>query len=258
MSGINREPQLRVGEPRIYFGEATDTYVITGTDTDEFDYPLDAEGGVQRGRDDLLARLDRGGRRQLLQPPPLRHPLRRPQPADQQPADATTRRSSSARHRRARPELAPFLAYDRDPYVVSAGDRLRMGLGPHGHRPLPERAAAARGEPLRRANYIRNSVKVVMDAYDGTVRFVQPDEPIAAAYARIFPGLFEPASSMPDELVEHLRYPEDLFTAQNEIYRLYHLTADDGGARPTTTRTTGGRSPRTSRPAPASRWSRTT
>ena len=143
----------------------------------------------------------------------------------------TTRRSSSARHRRARPELAPFLAYDRDPYVVSAGDR---PLWVHAYtvtdrypnaQPLPAESRFA-------ANYIRNSVKVVMDAYDGTVRFylVQPDEPIAAAYARIFPGLFEPASSMPDELVEHLRYPEDLFTAQNEIYRLYHLTADDGGA----------------------------
>ena len=117
--------------------------------------------------------------------------------------------------------------------MVSAGDRLLWVWDAYtvtdrypNAQPLPAESRFAG------ANYIRNSVKVVMDAYDGTVRFflVQPDEPIAAAYARIFPGLFEPASSMPDELVEHLRYPEDLFTAQNEIYRLYHLTADDGGA----------------------------
>jgi uncharacterized membrane protein (UPF0182 family) len=82
------------------------------------------------------------------------------------------------------------------------------------------------------ANYIRNSVKVVVDAYNGTVRFflADPDEPIIAAYARIFPTLFEPMSAMPDELQAHLRYPEDLFVAQNQAFRLYHLPATDRGA----------------------------
>ena len=71
-----------------------------------------------------------------------------------------------------------------------------------------------------------------MDAYDGSVRYflMDPDEPIAAAYARIFPSLFEPADAIPEELVAHLRYPEDLFTAQNQAYRLYHLPSTDAGA----------------------------
>ena len=78
---------------------------------------------------------------------------------------------------------------------------------------------------------MRNSVKVVVDAYDGTVRFflADPDEPIVAAYARIFPDLFEPLDAMPEDFA-HLRYPEDLFAAQNQAFRLYHLPANDGGA----------------------------
>jgi uncharacterized membrane protein (UPF0182 family) len=85
---------------------------------------------------------------------------------------------------------------------------------------------------LAGANYVRNSVKVVVDAYNGTVTFylADPDEPIAGAYARIFPNLFEPIDAMPEELRAHLRYPEDLFVAQNQAFRLYHLPATDGGA----------------------------
>ena len=88
------------------------------------------------------------------------------------------------------------------------------------------------GSPFPGANYVRNSVKVVMDAYDGTVRFftAEPDEPILQAWSRIFPGLFEPISDMPAELQAHLRFPEDLFIAQNQSYRLYHLPATEGGA----------------------------
>jgi uncharacterized membrane protein (UPF0182 family) len=82
------------------------------------------------------------------------------------------------------------------------------------------------------ANYVRNSVKVVVDAYDGSIRFFISDatDPIAAAYARIFPGLLEPIDAMPEALRAHLRYPEDLFTAQNEAYLLYHVAANDQGA----------------------------
>ena len=85
--------------------------------------------------------------------------------------------------------------------------------------------------PFPGANYVRNSVKVVMDAYDGTVRFfaAEPDEPILQAWSRIFQG-FEPMSEMPDELQAHLRFPEDLFIAQNQSYRLYHLPATEDGA----------------------------
>jgi uncharacterized membrane protein (UPF0182 family) len=131
------------------------------------------------------------------------------------------------------PELAPFLAYDGDPYLVSVEGRLLWVWDAYtltnrypNAQPLPA------GSTFAGANYIRNSVKVVVDAYHGTVRYftVDPDEPIVAAWSRIFPGLFEPMDAMPAGLVAHLRYPEDLFVAQNVAYQQYHLPDTDGGA----------------------------
>ncbi len=234
VSGINRDPQLPVGEPRIYFGEATDTYVVTGTDTDEFDYPLETDGGNDAagatttwngstgvGIDNVFSRLMfalRFGDFNLL----ISNQL-----TDE--SQILFRRAITERV----PEIAPFLVYDRDPYLVSADERLLWVWDAYtltdrypNAQPLPE------SSHLAGANYVRNSVKVVMDAYDGTVHFylADPDEPIIAAYARIFPGLFEPLDAMSDELRAHLRYPEDLFSAQNESYRLYHLPATEAGA----------------------------
>ena len=81
-------------------------------------------------------------------------------------------------------------------------------------------------EPQGSLNYLRNPIKVVVNAYDGTMHFyvVDPTEPIAAAYAKIFPDLFEPMSAMPADLQAHIRYPEDLFRVQAEVYRTYHMT----------------------------------
>ena len=131
------------------------------------------------------------------------------------------------------PKIAPFLAYDHDPYLVSADGRLLWVWDAYtqtGRYPNAQPQPA--GGAFPGANYIRNSVKVVVDAYDGTVRFflADPDDPIIAAYARIFPDLFEPLDAMPDELREHLRYPEDLFLAQNQAFLLYHLPATETGA----------------------------
>jgi len=235
VSGINREPQLPIGQPRIYFGEATDTYVVTGTTTDEFDYPLESEsvdgtdagatttweGTTGVGLDNLVTRTLfalRFGDFNLLISGQL---------TDE--SEILFKRSIYERV----PEIAPFLRLDRDPYIVSADGRLLWVWDAYtvtdrypNAQPLPD------GSLLAGVNYVRNSVKIVVDAYDGTVRYflADPNEPIAAAYARIFPGLFEPMEAMPQELVAHLRYPEDLFNAQNEAYRLYHLQATDAGA----------------------------
>jgi uncharacterized membrane protein (UPF0182 family) len=235
VSGINREPRLPVGEPRIYFGEATDTYVITGTDTDEFDYPLETQAtdGTETGATTTWEGTTGVG---------IGNPLVRALFAlrfgdfnllisGQLTGDSQIlfRRDLEERVT----EIAPFLTYDHDPYLVSADGRLLWVWDAYtlsdrypNAQPLPT------GSRLAGVNYVRNSVKVVVDAYDGTVRFfaVDPDEPILAAYTRIFPTLFEPMSAMPPDLVPHLRYPEDLFTAQNEAYRLYHLPPTDAGA----------------------------
>jgi uncharacterized protein len=233
VSGINSEPKLPVGQPRIYFGEATDTYVVTNTTTDEFDYPLDTSGtsdtgatttwkgttgvGIGNFFSRALFAMRFGDFNLLI--------------SNQLTDDSQIlfRRTLQERV----PEIAPFLHYDRDPYLVSASGRLLWVWDAYtasnrypDAQPLPE------GSPFAGANYVRNSVKVVIDAYDGTVHFylADPNEPIVAAYARIFPSLFEPLDAMPAELQAHLRYPEDLFTAQNQAYLLYHLPATDGGA----------------------------
>ncbi|HSM38833.1 MAG TPA: UPF0182 family protein, partial [Candidatus Limnocylindrales bacterium] len=231
VSGINREPQLPVGQPRIYFGEATDTYVVTDTGTEEFDYPLDEtsevgatttwEGTTGVGIGNPIARFlfaSRFGDFNLL----ISNQL-----GDQ--SQILFRRTIQERV----PELAPFLAYDGDPYLVSTEGRLlwvwdayTLSARYPNAQPLPS------DSPFPGANYVRNSVKVVVDAYNGTVRFfiADPDEPIIQAYARIFPSLFEPMSAMPAGLTAHLRYPEDLFVGQNMIYRQYHLLPTEGGA----------------------------
>ncbi len=233
VSGIDTESQVPIGEPRIYFGEVTDTYIVTGTTTAEFDHPLDTDvsgeagtttvwsGDSGVGIDNLLVRALfalRFGDFNLLISGQLTDD-----------SQILFRREITERVN----EVAPFLAYDADPYLVSADDRLLWVMDAYtlsarypNAQPLPAQS------PLAGANYVRNSVKVVVDAYTGEMRFflADPDEPIAAAYARIFPSLFEPLSAMPDGLEAHLRYPEDLFTAQNEMFRFYHLQATEAGA----------------------------
>ncbi len=232
VSGINGDPQLPVGEPRIYFGETTDTYVVTQTDTAEFDYPLNDTatdtgattswtGTTGVGIGNFVTRFlfaMRFGDLNLLI-------------SDQLTPESQIlfRRTLEERV----PEIAPFLAYDGDPYLVSADDRLLWVWDAYTSTDrYPDAQPLPAGAPFAGQNYVRNSVKVVMDAHDGTVHFyaVDPNEPILAAYSRIFPGLFESMDAMPSDLVPHLRYPEDLFTAQNTQYLLYHLPATDGGA----------------------------
>jgi uncharacterized membrane protein (UPF0182 family) len=231
VSGINREPSLPVGQPRIYFGELTDHYIVTSSSTAEFDYPLeessdqgattvwDGTTGVSVGNPiaRLLFALRFGDLNLLI--------------SNQLAGDSEIlfRRSIQERI----PELAPFLVYDHDPYLVSAEDQLLWVWDAYtGTDRYPNAQPLDESSPFPGANYVRNSVKVVMNAYDGSVRFfvTDPNEPIIAAWSRVFPGFFEPLSAMSDELRAHLRFPEDLFIAQNQSYRLYHLPATEGGA----------------------------
>src|SRR5262249_11263230 len=122
--------------------------------------------------------------------------------------------------------VAPFLHLDRDPYLVISGGRFYWIQDAY-----TTASTYPYSEPLPngRFNYIRNSVKVVVDAYDGTLDFYAVDdaEPVLATYARIFPGLFRPIGEMPADLRRHVRYPEDLFLIQAEMYRTYHMTSPE-------------------------------
>jgi uncharacterized protein len=212
-------PEVR--EPRIYFGEETDTYVIVKGTTPEFDYPkgkdniyafYNGSGGIPVGglaRKALFA-WHFGDINLLL---------------TRYIADAS--RIMIRRNIRERVStIAPFLSLDHDPYlVVSEGQLLWMQDAYTTSSYFPY-AQATQGRSL---NYIRNSVKVVIDSYKGSVDFYLMDssDPIAATYQRIFPGIFKPLAAMPADLRKHIRYPEDLFRIQALMYRAYHMDSPE-------------------------------
>ena len=131
---------------------------------------------------------------------------------------------------------APFLRYDADPYAVVVGGRLlwvqdaytSTSRYPYAQRAITDRVPDDSG--LRSGfNYVRNSVKVVTDAYDGTMTFyvVDDKDPLIKAYQKAFPNLFTPGTEISPELQAHLRYPEDLFRVQTSMYARYHITEPD-------------------------------
>jgi uncharacterized protein len=122
--------------------------------------------------------------------------------------------------------IAPFLQLDHDPYVVISEGRLYWMQDAY---TTSNWFPFAQAQPDSDMNYIRNSVKVVIDAYNGTVTFYVADaaDPIVATYQRIFPALFKPFDTMPPDLLKHIRYPEDLFNIQAQQYRAYHMDAPE-------------------------------
>lgn len=207
---------ITITQPQIYFGELTNDYVIARTDEAEFDYPsgernvttrFEANSGIAMS---LWARL-----LFAIHFADINLLLNQDIQSDSQ---LLWRRNIMERIS----EVAPFLSYDQDPYVVvDKAGRLHWIIDAY---TISNRFPYS--EPAGSLNYIRNPVKIVVNAYDGTMRFylVEPNEPIAAAYARIFPELFAPLNEMPADLLAHIRYPEDLFRVQAEIYRTYHMT----------------------------------
>ena len=122
--------------------------------------------------------------------------------------------------------IAPFLRLDHDPYVVVSDGRLFWMQDAY---TTSDWFPYAEPLPGGGTNYIRNSVKVVIDAYNGSVDFyvADPADPVIATYWRIFPGLFKPFEAMPADLQKHVRYPEDLFLIQAQLYRAYHMDAPE-------------------------------
>ncbi|HMD19231.1 MAG TPA: UPF0182 family protein [Alloacidobacterium sp.] len=218
-------PSLSVTRPEIYFGELTDTDVYVKTRQKEFNYPqgqsnnltsYEGNGGIVIGgflRRIILA-FDRGDLGKL--------PF-----SDDVNAESRLLMRRNVRDRVS--ALAPFLTYDPDPYIVIGDDgRLSWVMDAF---TTSDRYPYASHYPLNdtNINYMRNSVKVVIDAYDGTTTFYVFDtqDPVLAAYLRIFPSLFKDAAAMPQGLRKHMRYPELLLKLQAEVYGLYHMTDTD-------------------------------
>lgn len=209
---------LLITRPEIYYGELGNEYVVVKTTASEFDYPkgdtnvfttYQGEGGIPIGG--ILRRLAfsfRFGTLKLL-------------------FSSAFTDESCIMYRRTLKErveaLAPFLHYDNDPYLVlrSDGSLVWMWDAYTTSDRFPYSQPQANG-----INYIRNSIKVVIDAYDGQVTFYQmdPEDPLANAWGKVFSGLFTPAEQMPEDLRAHLRYPEDLFALQASVLATYHMT----------------------------------
>jgi uncharacterized membrane protein (UPF0182 family) len=218
-------PDIKVTRPEIYFGELTNTDVYVRTRQKEFDYPqgegnnltsYQGDGGIRLGgllRRALIA-YDRGDLAKL--------PF-----SDDVSADSRLLMRRNLRERVA--ELAPFLTLDPDPYVV-VGDDGRIywmmdAFTTSGSYPYARRYRVGTDA----INYIRNSVKVVIDAYTGATTFYvfDSEDPVIAAYRRVFPSLFVDAATMPPALRAHVRYPELLLEVQAAVFGLYHMTDPD-------------------------------
>jgi uncharacterized protein len=212
--------ELAITEPDIYYGELTTDYVVAATKELELDYPsgdqnvyttYEGSGGVPLNTPlKRLAYALRLGSRQLV--------LSGSITSDSQLLWRRTIMDRVA-------TVAPFLRFDPDPYLVILRGRLVWLLDAYAvsnRYPYSEPLDTAFG----RLNYIRNSIKITVDAYDGSVAFylIDPSDPVTATYASIFPRLFRPVEEMNPDLVAHWRYPEGLFSIQATMYQTFHMT----------------------------------
>jgi hypothetical protein len=205
-----------VTRPETYYGELGNDYVFVRTRSQELDYPSGDQNVYARyaGRggipvNSLLTKLAfaaRLGELKVLL-------------SDDLTADSRVMiyRDIGARVRQA----APFLKFDRDPYLVLSADGRLVWM-------IDAYTTSSRypyAQPMRGFNYIRNSVKATVDAYHGTVTFyiADPDDPVIRTYAKAFPGVLRPLAEMPKDLQAHIRYPEDLFSVQARMFATYHM-----------------------------------
>ena len=227
---------LPLEETAIYYGEETAQYILTGMSTEEFDYPQGSSNAYTTYAGDggvpipsfwprLAYAYDFGSLDILI-------------------SNYFTEASRIHYRRQIRDrihQVAPFLKLDGDPYITVIDGRMQWIVDTYttsSRYPYSEPVAqtadilpgmsanAARQVVARNVNYIRNSVKVVVDAFDGDMRFFVVDEadPVLATYRKIFPGLFEANDTIPADVRDHFRYPLDLFKVQAQVYLLYHMT----------------------------------
>ena len=214
-------PDITLKRPEIYFGEITDWPVYVKTRQKEFNYPegdannyntYEGSGGIRMGS--FFRRLAIAWTVGDITKVPF---------SDDITADSALLMRRNIRERVS--EIAPFLLFDQDPYIVVGADGALYwiidGFTASDRYPYARHLTVGG----RQLNYIRNSVKAVVDAYNGSVRFYVFDaaDPLVQSYQKMFPQLFTDAKQMPDFLRAHVRYPELLLRAQASIYSVYHV-----------------------------------
>ncbi len=211
---------ITVKRPEIYYGETTNDYVFVDTRTPEFDYPkgednayvtYKGDGGIKlSGLNKLLFAIHYNDASIIL-------------------SNYLTSNSKIMINRNIKSrveEIAPFLIYDSDPYIVLGDDGKLYWMGDaytySDMYPYSE-SLSVYGKKL---NYIRNSVKYVVNPYTGKVTFyvIDKNDPVIQTYKKVFPSLFKDVSEMPQFLIKHFRYPDDLMKIQGEVYNVYHMS----------------------------------
>jgi len=215
------EPDLKVERPEIYYGERTDEYVLVKTKTEEFDYPKGDKNvyTIYQGSGGILIK---SFFRRLL----FAIEFLDPQILFTTYLSPESRIMYNRRIDRRAAVIAPFLDYDGDPYLVVSGGKLYWIQDAYTTSDMYPYSRRSYGYLRNKAlNYIRNSVKVTIDAYNGEVVFYVIDEkdPVVKTYSSIFPDLFKPFNTMPADLKKHIRYPKDLFKIQVGTYTKYHM-----------------------------------
>ena len=225
--------KIPIDKPRIYYGELTNNYVMTGTNFPELDYPL-GDQNVYNSYSGIGGTALNSFWKRIIFAWRLRNWQILFTDTFTPKTKLLWRRNISQRVR----EIAPFLKYDKDPYLVVAD--ITSNQSEANQKPNQESSNLfwiidaytisdryPYADPGKNSfNYIRNSVKVVIDAYHGTVKFyiAYPEDPIIQTWQRIFPDLFQPIGAMPQALRSHLRYPVDLFSIQAQQLLDYHMT----------------------------------
>ncbi|HBF38917.1 MAG TPA: UPF0182 family protein [Firmicutes bacterium] len=210
-------PALKVTNPGIYYGETTDNYVIVNTETPEFDFPE-----VNQNRSTFYK-----GPQGIMLNSPFRKLLMALnfKETNFMLSSQLTPQSSILLHRNIKDriqKLAPFLSFDDDPYLVVSGGKLYWIIDAYtssSYYPYAKYHESG-------VNYIRNSVKAVVDAYTGEVGFYVIDnvDPIIKVWQKVFPYLFKPVTSLSPDLIRHFRYPEYLLSIQRDMLLQYHMT----------------------------------
>jgi len=208
--------EIKIERPEIYYGEKTDDYVIVSTEVEEFDYPKGDTNVYTRYAGESGIKLSSFFRRLVFawELGDINILISGELTSESQ---LLYRRNIQQRVK----HIAPFLKLDSDPYIVINDGKLlwiQDAYTVSGRYPYSQPTSAG-------INYIRNSVKVVTSAYDGSVTFylIDPKDALVNTYATIFPSLFTPIEEMPESLRAHLRYPQDMFQVQVSVYQTYHM-----------------------------------
>ena len=212
---LTNSTNIKLTNPRIYFGEQTNQYALVDTNVNEFDYPqgeankvtkYDAKAGIKMSLGNkLLFAINKGELNFLLS-------------RDINSSSKILINRNIVDRAKA---IAPFLTYDKDPYVVISGGKIYYILDAY-----TSTNKYPYSQPQNGINYIRNSVKVIIDAYDGSTNFYMVDstDPIVLTYAKTYPNLFKNISKVPADLKAHFRYPSDIFSIQSAVLGRYHVT----------------------------------